>query len=527
MGETALFLSDQDQRRGGLDGPALGPAPQPRRFIYTVAAGDESTVEGVAVGGSGTTDDLDLSGGAITVAATGAEAPLDFTPLPQDGDHLVNWARPALVRAGTSRDGRLVRLTFSEALETGGQVLNARFTLEVDGVEVELTGLPSVVPGELLTGGEPLKAAIAGRVVTLEPATPLTSAEQVVTVSYADPNPNDNDNVVEDLVGNDADSFTGRPVTNQFAFAPPPVEVPADWALAPQGLPAGAEFRLLFLTSSTRDGTSALIEDYDDFVRAAAEGGHEAIREYEGGFFAVASTPDTDARDNTGTTYTASNRGVPIYWLGGNKAADNYADFYDGTWDDEANPTDQSGDHRILSELAEYPWTGSDHDGTEAGGGGGETQATLEPQPQPPQPVSEPDPPPASPLQQEIAIDWSLKPAGLQAGDRFRLIFFSSATRDAASTDIGVYNQFVQDLAAAGHSDIQAYASQFRAVACTAAVDAVDNTGTQGTGVPIYWLGGAKAADDYADFYDGSWDEEAAVRNQAGGSVTVPFHDSS
>ena len=79
-----------------------------------------------------------------------------------------------------------------------------------------------------------------------------------------------------------------------------------------------------------------------------------------------------------------------------------------------------------------------------------------------------------------VPVDWALKPAGLEAGDEFRLIFLSSATRDAASTDIGVYNRFVQDLAAAGHSDIQAYASQFRAVACTAAVDAVDNTGTTG-----------------------------------------------
>ena len=34
-------------------------------------------------------------------------------------------------------------------------------------------------------------------------------------------------------------------------------------------------------------------------------------------------------------------------------------------------------------------------------------------------------------------------------------------------------------------------------------------------GVPIYWLNGAKVADDYADFYDGSWDSNAA-RNDAG-----------
>ena len=104
----------------------------------------------------------------------------------------------------------------------------------------------------------------------------------------------------------------------------------------------------------------------------------------------------------------------------------------------------------------------------------------------------------------EVPVDWSLKPAGLEAGDRFRLLFLSSTQRNAESTDIADYNSFVQGLAGAGHADIQAYGSQFRAVACTSAVDAVDNTATTGTGVRIYWLGGAKAADGYADFYDGS-----------------------
>ena len=46
--------------------------------------------------------------------------------------------------------------------------------------------------------------------------------------------------------------------------------------------------------------------------------------------------------------------------------------------------------------------------------------------------------------------------------------------------------------------------------------DARDNTGTTGTGVPIYWLGGAKVADDNADFYDGAWDEEATGRRENG-----------
>ena len=57
----------------------------------------------------------------------------------------------------------------------------------------------------------------------------------------------------------------------------------------------------------------------------------------------VGSTAAVDARDNTGTTYTNTDKGVPIYWLGGAKAADDYEDFYDGDWDDEVNDKNESG----------------------------------------------------------------------------------------------------------------------------------------------------------------------------------------
>ena len=135
----------------------------------------------------------------------------------------------------------------------------------------------------------------------------------------------------------------------------------------------------------------------------------------------------------------------------------------------------------------------------------------------------EPEPPPTITDEGEVAVpvDWSLKPSGLDVGDRFRLLFLSSTKRDASSTSISVYNGFVQDLAEAGHADVRSYASHFRAVACTSAVDARDNKGTTGTGVPIRWLGGAKAADDNADFYDGFWDEEATVRDESGSAVTI------
>ena len=106
-------------------------------------------------------------------------------------------------------------------------------------------------------------------------------------------------------------------------------------------------------------------------------------------------------------------------------------------------------------------------------------------------------------------------PAGIDLGGQFRLLFATSTRRDATSADIDDYNRFVQEAAEAGHPAIQPYATQFRVVGSTATVDARDNTGTTGTGVPIYWLGGAKVADNYADFYDGSW-ESRATRDQRG-----------
>ena len=56
-----------------------------------------------------------------------------------------------------------------------------------------------------------------------------------------------------------------------------------------------------------------------------------------------------------------------------------------------------------------------------------------------------------------VPEDWSLIPRGVSPGEQFRLIFLTSTTRDASSTDIGDYNTFVQNLAAAGHDDIREY----------------------------------------------------------------------
>ena len=127
--------------------------------------------------------------------------------------------------------------------------------------------------------------------------------------------------------------------------------------------------------------------------------------------------------------------------------------------------------------------------------------------------------------QTEVAADWDLIPSGLGAGDSFRLLFATSTTRNAASSNISVYNTFVQNRAAAGHADIQGYSTGFRVVASTSATAARDNTSTTGTGVPIYWLGGNKVADDYADFYDGSWDDETNSTDESGTARSLSAGD--
>ena len=121
----------------------------------------------------------------------------------------------------------------------------------------------------------------------------------------------------------------------------------------------------------------------------------------------------------------------------------------------------------------------------------------------------------------EVPANWSLIPTGLGPGDSFRLMFIPSTGRDAVTNSISIYNNWVQTQAAAGHTDIQAYSSAFKILGSTRATDARDNTGTTGVGVPIYWLNGAKVADNYADFYDGTWDEEAQGRRETGAVVNL------
>ena len=382
-------------------------------------------------------------------------------------------------------------------------------------------------------------------------------------------------------------SFVSSGTALMISVVPRPVAplevavVPLDWPLIPSGVSPGQQFRLIFLTSTSRDASSTDINVYNEFIQNRADAGHEAIRGYSSGFRVVGSTATVDARDNTATNGT----GVRIYWLNGVRVADNYTDFYDGTWDDEAAPRDESGNLHSLAGQEIFPATGSRHNGRRDivpemiipamddvpemtipeqqftlganavrvgaldafGAANGPLESTSNdsknssatfyglsqifqvdaPQVEEesllfnvdelPEPV---DPPPLV----VVPPGWELIPDGLGTGSQFRLLFVTSGLYSADSSDIADYNRKVRFNAWWGHAALAAYAGGFRVVGSTASVHVVANTGTvfsdANPGVPIYWVKGEKAADDYADFYNRSWDEEREGRSARGEALS-------
>ena len=310
---------------------------------YTLVLDDVGTTIKVKVG---FTDDAS-NPETLTSEATAAVA-ADTTP-------------PTLTGADVEEsNGLSIYLEFSEDLQLSNLPLTTAFTLTVDGSAATVSSVDA--PGSALPQNQ----------VWLILSTAIRQGQAVV-VTYTDPTAGDDTAAIQDTAGTDVADFTtgmnGAPaVINNSTVA---TAVPDGWSLTPTGLAAGAKFRLLFLSSIKRDASSTAIADYNTFVQARAAAGHADIQAYSTGFTAVGCTADVDARDNTSTTYTNAAKGVPIYWLGGAKAADEYEDFYDGSWDDEANDKNESGnDGPDTSQRGNYPLTGCNHDGTEAFSGG-------------------------------------------------------------------------------------------------------------------------------------------------------------
>lgn len=134
----------------------------------------------------------------------------------------------------------------------------------------------------------------------------------------------------------------------------------------PTGLNPGDTYRLVFVTSTGRDGTSSNIADYNAFVTAAANS-QAALAALGTTWTAIASTATVNARDNTSTVPSGAggSLGVPIYRLNGDLVVSSYDDLWDGTIDVPI-AFDEAGKLAVDEFLMEgvNVWTGSALDGT-------------------------------------------------------------------------------------------------------------------------------------------------------------------
>ena len=114
----------------------------------------------------------------------------------------------------------------------------------------------------------------------------------------------------------------------------------------------------------------------------------------------------------------------------------------------------------------------------------------------------------------QVTKNWLHIPDGVDVGDQFRLVFVTQDTTGAMSADIEDYNALVQEEAAQeyNHRIIRGVAPEFKAVVCTAAVDARTNTEIRDAyGVPVHHLDGGwdnrltLIAKSYYQFFSPDW----------------------
>ncbi|MCY4103019.1 MAG: hypothetical protein OXG55_07155, partial [bacterium] len=125
----------------------------------------------------------------------------------------------------------------------------------------------------------------------------------------------------------------------------------------------------------------------------------------------------------------------------------------------------------------------------------------------------------------EVPSSWVLRPAGAGAGEQFRLLFVTSAARNASSQVIADYDGFVRAAAAQGHAAVVPYGGLFRVLGSTATADASAHAGFAGSdAVEVYWLGDTAAADRVAASYPGlrgEWQNQAAPHDESGATASV------
>jgi hypothetical protein len=124
------------------------------------------------------------------------------------------------------------------------------------------------------------------------------------------------------------------------------------------------------------------------------------------------------------------------------------------------------------------------------------------------------------------------RPAGLNRGDAYRLIFITGDLIQPTSSSLQVYNNFVTAEAAFPNSLVRGLNTGWSAIVSNTSISARTNTNTDPTppgpnGVPLFLVDGqTRIADNYDDLWDGTID--APIRLTQFGTAplagTVPPH---
>ncbi|MFT5128421.1 MAG: hypothetical protein ACI8W8_002031, partial [Rhodothermales bacterium] len=159
-----------------------------------------------------------------------------------------------------------------------------------------------------------------------------------------------------DGVGNEA-AYSATSQGTPLLYGPADIVAPT--GLNPDtGAPfqPGDTYHLVFVSSAeTTTASDGGITEWNNFVNTVADGS-TITGVGDATWFAMASTPAVNARDNALV-------GSPVYQMDGlTRAADNFADIWDGSLDNDII-LDESGRHYSISGSETEVWTGSSANG--------------------------------------------------------------------------------------------------------------------------------------------------------------------
>lgn len=117
----------------------------------------------------------------------------------------------------------------------------------------------------------------------------------------------------------------------------------------PPGLDPGSSYRIMFITTTTRNATSLNINDYNNFVDAAANANGSLLQPLGATWKAIASVPGISGATNIGGVSS-----VPIYLMDGTLVANDTADLWDTTIAHTINLTELG-----TTTTSQFAWTGT------------------------------------------------------------------------------------------------------------------------------------------------------------------------